>query len=127
MAIALESDLVTSAQIIANHAKKIDELTTADGTREYTDLVLQEIMNTVIQFILGNAPDNTDQNILKYAIKDLCSIQLSNTLWNDQKLPDWVFIDVFDKEILLEMLTKKIEGEDPSAHIFIYNNTTETA
>jgi len=125
MTITLESDLVTSIQIISYHAKKIDELESIAGIRAYSDLVLQEIMNTVIQFILGNAPSTASENILKYAIKYLCKIELNNTMHNKHQLPDWENVDTFNKEFLIEMLTGITEGEDPSSHLFIFNNTTE--
>ena len=125
MVIVLETTLVTSAQILLYQAKKMDTLVSIAGVRAYSDDTLQEIMNTVIQFIHGNSPASTDEDILKFAIKDLCKIELNNRLHEDKKLPEWVSQDAFDKEYLTEMLSGIIEGEDPTARLWVYNNTTE--
>ena len=125
MAITLETTLVTAEQILAYQSKGMEAITNAAGVVKYSELELQEIMNTVIQFIVGNAPSTADEDIQKFAIKTLCKEELNNRMYEDGILLDWEPVDVFDKDYVVEMLTKIEAGEDPTSHMFIFNNTTE--
>jgi len=124
MAITLESDLVTPVQILAYQAKGMELMKNAAGALLYPELTLQEIMNTVIQFILGNAPSTADEDILKSTIKILCKDDLNNRLIEDEVISG-DYINVWDKDALIDMLSKIEQGVNPTKQMYIFNNTTE--
>jgi len=125
MTITLITDLVTSAEVLLYHGKKMGALADKAGTRIYADDMLEEVMNTIIEFILANAPSTVSENLLKSTIKRLCRDELNNRLHEDGRLKNWTQLDVMDKEYLFKLLETKVEGEEPTKSLIIINNTKE--
>lgn len=120
-----ESDDLTATEILNYHGKGLATLADASANRVYSDDVLSQILQTVVQFVEGNAPSGVNLNLARMAIKDLCKVELNNRMYEDGLLPRWKPLDTYDREYLSKALETKSEGDDPGLQLYVHDNVTE--
>lgn len=125
MPVSIIDSLTTITEVCLLQGHNMNSMTDASSARIFSDDQISTVINNVIRFVYGNSRSDLDAYLKLMIVNTLSTIALNNIMAEAGYLPNWQYVDPFDKLKFYEMIQQIKEDDKGSDNISIYRDSSK--
>ena len=125
MPVSIIDSLTTITEVCLLQGHNMNSMTDASSARIFSDDQISTVINNVIRFVYGNSRNDLDAYLKLMVVNTLSTIALNNIMAEAGYLPNWQYVDPFDKLKFYEMIQQIKEDDDGSDNVSMYRDSSK--